>query len=160
MSLDTPIRKLSDLPEPQRIVDGWKVWRGYIRLDVVWKEDDGKERLEEGGFVPHSGLIFFVLGPKEQQGWGWTIEAAIQNAKENSTERPRVSSVRAEFQTRDYEMAHGKKPRGGGNWAFSTVRHPGSQEQIFWIRQTKTFAEAKKAAREHFAGAPVIYVLS
>lgn len=54
--------------------------------------------------------------------------------------------ARITLDTRDYELAHGKKPRGDGNWAF---RRPGVAPDDFdnmvWIYGTITQAKAKLA---------------
>lgn len=61
------------------------------------------------------------------------------------------------FSTREFEFSHGKKPRGTGTWAFATVAAPApGSPAIFW--HNGSFAEAKKAAREHFKGATVVHV--
>lgn len=65
------------------------------------------------------------------------------------------------FDTRDFEFSHGRKPGGEGRWAFSTHRHP-TPEQIFWHQGP--YREAKAVARSHFQptkGGPytVVYVL-
>lgn len=62
-----------------------------------------------------------------------------------------------EFSNIDYIAEHGKNPRGVGQWAFSTKRHP-QPEEVFWAFGTLT--EAKKLAREHFKGARLVYVLA
>lgn len=53
------------------------------------------------------------------------------------------------FETREYEMAHGKSPRGTGNWGFSPYRTDEQRfarpENIFW--HNGTYAEGKKAAK-------------
>lgn len=70
-----------------------------------------------------------------------------------------------EFITRDYEMAHGRGPKGRGLWAFSIQRQP-QPDQIFWARETYrnggTFAQAKREARQYFkeSNAFAVYVLS
>ena len=50
--------------------------------------------------------------------------------------------LKIEFDTTDFELAHGRKPRGIGGWAFSETRNPKSMEDVIWIRGTYT--EAKK----------------
>lgn len=45
-----------------------------------------------------------------------------------------------EFSTREYEMAHGKQPRGYGQWAFFLDDDP----EPFWA--LGSFAKAKKMA--------------
>lgn len=61
------------------------------------------------------------------------------------------------FSNSDYVWNHGKQPRGVGDWAFATNRHP-KPENIFWHHGSLT--EAKKAAAEHFKGESIIYVLA
>lgn len=46
--------------------------------------------------------------------------------------------------TRQYEISHGKKPRGYGAWAF------GNLDEIMFV--TGKYAEAKKQAASHFKG--------
>lgn len=57
---------------------------------------------------------------------------------------PRLPSF--DFSTSDYQFAHGKHPRGRGNWAFSLMRNGGD---LFWFNGS--YADAKIAARKHFA---------
>lgn len=47
-----------------------------------------------------------------------------------------------EFDTREYEFSHGRKPRGHGLWGF---RRPGSQE-ITWLTGTLSECRAQLAA--------------
>lgn len=61
------------------------------------------------------------------------------------------------FSNRDYIAEHGKNPRGYGSWAFATKRNA-KDEDIFWA--TGTLTEAKKAAKAHFKGAYIVYVLA
>lgn len=61
------------------------------------------------------------------------------------------------FNTTHFEFAHGKKPRGTGNWAFGT--QPCTPvEKCFFV--SGTFSEAKKAARAHFVGRFEVFVQS
>lgn len=64
-----------------------------------------------------------------------------------------------EFNTREYEFSHGRKPRGRGAWAFAFRRDPDMSE-IIWVNGA--YAEAKKIAREKAKAAsqPVVYVCS
>lgn len=69
-----------------------------------------------------------------------------------------------EFDTIEYVKSHGREPRGRGGWAFSDVRNPshdvpnGEPGGFFWA-PSGTYAEAKRAAREHYRGkASVVYV--
>jgi len=61
------------------------------------------------------------------------------------------------FSNRDYIEEHGKNPRGYGMWAFATKRSADVSD-IFWF--TGSLTEAKKAAKAHFKGAHVVYVLA
>ena len=63
--------------------------------------------------------------------------------------------MKPEVNTRVFEFSHGKKPRGEGYWAFNTQDR---LEGAFWFNGS--YSEAKKAAQAHFAGEPVVYVLS
>lgn len=61
-----------------------------------------------------------------------------------------------EFNTHEYEMSHSKQPRGWGQWAFSALRNPDSN-QLVWFNGS--YGEAKKFARAHYRGkTTVIYV--
>jgi hypothetical protein len=55
------------------------------------------------------------------------------------------------FETRYFESAHGKKPRGFGSWAFAEEHKAAraSGADIFWAHGA-TYAEAKKRATAHF----------
>lgn len=46
------------------------------------------------------------------------------------------------FDTSEYELSHGKTPRGYGSWAFEF-----SVDRCVWWAPTGTFTAAKKAAR-------------
>lgn len=50
-----------------------------------------------------------------------------------------------EFNTTDYQMSHGRGPRGFGSWAFFFQRNA-DVGQAFWVHQS-TYADAKKAVR-------------
>lgn len=52
-----------------------------------------------------------------------------------------------EINTVQFEMSHGKRPRGIGYWAFALSRHP-NQEDIYWY--TGSYSAAKKAAVDFF----------
>lgn len=60
------------------------------------------------------------------------------------------------IETSAYEASHGRKPRGIGYWAFAKKRSAAG-EDIFWVQNT--YAEAKRAARAHFDGAEIVFVL-
>ena len=69
-----------------------------------------------------------------------------------------------DFETIEYERAHGKLPRGRGSWAFCPRQNynaPNYLDHVMWFNGTYT--EAKKRARAYFAtkpGNPVIVVCS
>lgn len=65
--------------------------------------------------------------------------------------------MKTEIVTTQFEFAHGKKPSGHGCWAFATKRNP-LIDKIFYF--TGIYSEAKKAAQAHFAGHPIVFVLS
>lgn len=59
-----------------------------------------------------------------------------------------------------YEREHGKHPRGAGNWGFCPRSHYDDGDylkHVVWINGH--FAQAKRAAREHFASAGVADVM-
>ena len=62
------------------------------------------------------------------------------------------------FSNSDYIWEHGKNPRGIGDWAFATSRHPKTNDEVFWYHGSLT--EAKKAAADHFGNVFMIYVLA
>lgn len=55
-----------------------------------------------------------------------------------------------EFETTEFEMAHGHSPRGRGQWAFAAERNAPIHE-VWFAPSDSTLAEAKRAARQHFA---------
>ena len=61
-----------------------------------------------------------------------------------------ANKIQVEFNTREYEMSHGKVPRGRGGWAFSESRNP-QPEQILWSSSNSTLAEAKKEVKARLA---------
>jgi len=67
----------------------------------------------------------------------------------NATKKERLPEV----STHAYERNYGKKPRGYGSWAFCPAEHYNDGD---YLDHTKffqgTFAEARKAAREHYRG--------
>lgn len=67
------------------------------------------------------------------------------------------------FDTRDFELAHGKRPRGFGSWAFSfDGRFVGvADPRVLWT-SGMTFAQARKLARAEakVRGASTVWVLS
>ena len=67
-----------------------------------------------------------------------------------------------EFNTRDYEMAHGHKPRGEDSWAFYFDARPEQRtfENAWWADGFLTYGEAKQQARAEAVrrGASRVYV--
>jgi hypothetical protein len=60
--------------------------------------------------------------------------------------------------TTEFELSHGKKPRGQGGWAFGFTRRA-RMEDLFWVYNqpyTAAVKAAKAKARE--PGADTIYV--
>lgn len=52
-------------------------------------------------------------------------------------------TVKVDFDTTEYEFAHGRKPKGYGSWAFSEERNPDIMTVKFW---PGTYTQAKQAA--------------
>ncbi len=59
--------------------------------------------------------------------------------------------------TIEFELSHGKRPRGVGRWAFATRRNPLPQE-IFWSDYA-TYGQAKRQAVARFGRTTTIYLL-
>lgn len=55
-----------------------------------------------------------------------------------------------EFIATPFVASHGKQPKGRGVWAFSIERNPVIDD--VWFSPSVTFSDAKKLARQHFAG--------
>lgn len=55
-----------------------------------------------------------------------------------------------QFETRAYEFAHGRKPRGFGMWAFE-VDHEDGRHQVVWAPRSMQFSEAKAWMRMNLA---------
>ena len=51
-----------------------------------------------------------------------------------------------EFNTSDYELSHGKTPRGYGSWGFKIDGQPDGAMQFF----SGTFDAARKLAKSHY----------
>lgn len=66
--------------------------------------------------------------------------------------KPVKSSRRVSVSTRQFEFAHGKKPRGRGCWMFDLLDDQG--HTVATVSHTGTYTEAKKVAvsRAKFAG--------
>jgi hypothetical protein len=62
------------------------------------------------------------------------------------------------FDTTPYEASHQQTPRGRGSWAFTTVRQYAMEDVVF-SPGGMLYSEAKKWAKQHFAGARGVYVL-
>ena len=58
----------------------------------------------------------------------------------------REPTMNFEFNSDDYELLHGKTPRGYGHWAFNRDGQPDDKMQWF----SGTFAAAKKLAKAHY----------
>ena len=58
-----------------------------------------------------------------------------------------MTRVTVDFDTTQYEFAHGRQPRGRGGWAFQEGDRR-STSPLFWANGT--YSEAKRQAREHF----------
>lgn len=60
--------------------------------------------------------------------------------------------MKVKFDSQDFELAHGKKPKGFGLWFFEATMddHCGSFSGLGKFEVSGTFSEAKKAAKEHF----------
>ena len=54
--------------------------------------------------------------------------------------------MKTQVNTRPYEFAHGKKPRGFGSWAFTF-----DNDETPWWAPTSTYGDAIKAARAEAA---------
>lgn len=110
--------------------------------------DYNTERANEAGNAP----VFHSQEEQDAAELKLEIEIAADKARRKKGTLPEVEAC-------DYEIAHGKPPRGQGYWAFAKQRTtPGINNPIFWINAP--YSEAKKAAREHFRGVPVIYTLA
>lgn len=60
--------------------------------------------------------------------------------------------MKIEFSDREYQIEHGRAPKGRGGWIFE---YEGIQ---YWARCCQTLTEAKKEVREHIkATAPKDY---
>ena len=46
--------------------------------------------------------------------------------------------------TAQFELSHGKPPRGYGSWAFAEEKHEGDFDKMFWF--TGKWSEARKRA--------------
>lgn len=67
---------------------------------------------------------------------------------------------RIEFITHPFEFAHGKAPRGDGNWGFCPRSKYGRADYldfVYWFNGR--YGDAKKAAAEHFSKLGVVDVV-
>jgi hypothetical protein len=55
-----------------------------------------------------------------------------------------IQRKKVAFDTDEYELAHGRAPRGRGSWAFYFEDTP---EVPWWTPHSMTFGEARKQAR-------------
>jgi len=67
-----------------------------------------------------------------------------------------LSKSNVRVSTLDYELSHGKKPRGSGGWAFFAHGDTLDVSKAFWFYGTYT--QAKNAAIAHFASRHVFDV--
>lgn len=72
---------------------------------------------------------------------------------------------RIEVSTAAYEAAHGKKPRGVGNWAFCPRQNYNAANYLYFVQwfSNMTYSDARRAAVKHFnaqIGTNVIVVCS
>jgi len=74
-------------------------------------------------------------------------DAEVHGAAGGRCGEKRMKIVTLAFSTTEYELSHGKKPRGFGCWAFALARNP-RIDSIFYY--TGTLAEAKAAAKKNF----------
>lgn len=64
--------------------------------------------------------------------------------------------TRVRFETVYFEAAHGRAPRGDGQWAFCPAdKYRSGGYLAFVVWQSGTYAQAKAKARVHFAAAGV-----
>jgi hypothetical protein len=63
-----------------------------------------------------------------------------------------MTKTRVQFDTSEFERAHGRNPRGRGSWAFADAQHARRADYldfVFWFNGS--YGEAKRAAAAHFA---------
>lgn len=120
----------------------WAVQFGsYTRDDVVCEIGERRDAGVKGGDIK-------LVTTHESQA---SIDAAI--AKLNGRvglggrARPERRHLTVRFETDGYQWAHGKAPRGYGQWAFTALEMDGGKE-VFWA-PSSTYSEAKKWARKH-----------
>jgi hypothetical protein len=64
-----------------------------------------------------------------------------------------------EINTYSYIQVYGKEPRGKSTWYFSPGDNAGHIYSEYVYSVDMTYASAKKWAKEHFSGYPVVYLL-
>jgi hypothetical protein len=74
------------------------------------------------------------------------------------------TQLRIMFDTSEFELSHGRAPRGHGRWAFSMLRRPDPLADEIHFSPTMTITEARKwiVARLRAMGVEgehVIYIL-
>jgi hypothetical protein len=52
--------------------------------------------------------------------------------------------MKVEVRTREYEISHGKMPKGHGNWAFYMGRESDDLSKVHWF--TGNYGDVKKQA--------------
>ena len=72
------------------------------------------------------------------------VAAAAEETKRQRRTAKAPARHRVHVDTREYEMAHGKKPRGTGLWWFHLV--DGHGEPVLDVQYTGTYTEARKWA--------------
>jgi hypothetical protein len=61
------------------------------------------------------------------------------------------------FNTRPYETAHGKAPKGRGCWAFAPESN---RDAVYIAPGCLTYGEAKKNAAAHFAALGINFIVT
>jgi hypothetical protein len=69
-----------------------------------------------------------------------------------------VAPHAVEFNTRKFEAAHGKQPRGYGQWGFCPREHYDANDYLDHVQWfTGTYASAKKSARAFYSVQPNVF---
>lgn len=71
-------------------------------------------------------------------------------------------NFQVDFSTREYVRAHGKEPRGRGQWAFcpaALYNRDNYLDYVMWSTAGTTYAAAKQQARAYFAAKGVSEVV-
>lgn len=121
----------------------WDNWHGYI----------GGKRVES--------FMNTGEGAQEMHARAWLDEQRSRYAPEQPQGQAR-RAARVTFRTERYEAAHGRKPRGEGEWAFgrSGWQQSGDASDVIWAHGAYVAAkkEAARVARER--GITELWVLS